>query len=254
MILVIDGDILAFQIASSAEVATHWGDDFWTLHADAREAKDRLDDAIEKLRQDLEADGVVLCLSDRKRNFRKEIYPAYKSNRANKRKPMVLLELRKHLIEEYQTWVEPRLEADDLLGILMTSPDLIPDEKILVSIDKDLKSVSGRHFQTNRPEQGIFEVTPEEANWWHMMQTLTGDPVDGFQGCPNVGLKTAERILAEAPSRTYADMWPLVVETFQRKGLSEEEALLSARVAYILRDGDYDFEKGEIRLWTPERQ
>lgn len=249
--LLLDGDIFAFQIASSAEVATHWGNDFWTLHADAMEAKLRLDDYIERMRVDLEADELVICLSDRSGNFRKDILPTYKANRISKRKPMILMELREYLITHYKTYVKPNLEADDVLGILMTSKTLIKGDKIIVSIDKDLKSIPGKHYQMNHPENGVFEVTTEEADRWHMIQTLIGDATDGYSGCPGVGMKTAEKILAEAPTFTYPDMWPLVVETYEKKGMGKEEALLMAQVARILRKEDYDFKRKEVRLWQP---
>ena len=33
-VLLIDGDILLYQIALNNEVDTHWGDGLWTLHCD----------------------------------------------------------------------------------------------------------------------------------------------------------------------------------------------------------------------------
>ena len=33
-VLIIDGDILAYQIATNNEIETHWGDGLWTLHSD----------------------------------------------------------------------------------------------------------------------------------------------------------------------------------------------------------------------------
>ena len=36
-------------------------------------------------------------------------------------------------------------------------------------------------------------------------------------------------------------------------GLTEEDALVQARVARILRANEYDFGTGEVKLWEPSR-
>ena len=43
MELLIDGDVVAYKIASVCEEPVHWGNDFWTLHADAYEGKTQVD-------------------------------------------------------------------------------------------------------------------------------------------------------------------------------------------------------------------
>lgn len=89
-------------------------------------------------------------------------------------------------------------------------------------------------------------VSDEEAQYNLLFQTLIGDTADNYSGCPKVGKVKAERILNDNPT------WGAVVECFKKAGQTEEDALLMARVAHILQDGDYDFEKGTIKLWTPE--
>ena len=250
--LLLDGDIFVYQIASAMEIATDWGDDLWTLHADAQEGKLALDSYIENVRLSLEADELVVALSDRSANFRKLILPTYKHNRAKVRKPMILMELREYVTTRYKTYIKPCLEADDVLGILATT-NVIKGDKIIVSIDKDLKSIPGAHYNMKHPEDGVFEMSTEEADKWHMIQTLTGDATDGYVGCPGIGAKTAEKLLAEAETYTYEHMWPIVVEAYAKKGLSEEEALTMARVARILRKEDYDFKKRQVIPWQPNR-
>jgi len=181
-VLLVDGDIFAYQIAAAAEIPTNWGDDLWTLHADAREARFFLDRRISDVKECLAADDVIVCLTHRI-NFRKEIYPLYKANRAKTRKPMLLHELREYLTGAYTTYLQEGLEADDCLGILATG-ERIAGEKIIVSIDKDLRSIPGLHYEANNPDKGIFSVTVEQADRWHMRQTLTGDATDGYHGCP----------------------------------------------------------------------
>ena len=80
------------------------------------------------------------------------------------------------------------------------------------------------------------------------MQTLTGDPTDGYSGCPSIGKVSAERILKDNST------WQAVVDTYKKKKLSEDAALQQARVARILRASDYDFKKKEIKLWLPPKE
>jgi DNA polymerase-1 len=241
--LLIDGDVVAYQFATTAETPIHWGDDFWTLHANAAEAKARMDNYLEELKTDLEADYLIIALSDRTRNyFRKKLLPSYKASRDNIRKPLILKELRMHLQTKYESFERPGLEGDDVLGILATSPKIVRGEKVIVSIDKDLKTIPGLHYNTNKPELGVYKISEEEADYWHLFQTLTGDASDGYPGCPGIGPKKAADILAERPS------WEVVLTTFKKAGISEEEALTQARIARIVRARDYDFERKTVKI------
>ena len=250
--LLIDADILAYRIAAAAEVPINWGDDLWTLHADARLAKETLDVQVGELYMELHADFVQMCLTDRD-NFRKTIYPLYKANRAKIRRPMILPALREHILAHYTTFMKPGLEADDCLGILATMPRAPGDQRIIVSIDKDLRSIPGLHYELNKPDEGVFEVTETEADRWHMMQTLTGDSTDGYPGCPGQGPVGAAKTLDQAEKQDVESWWPCVVGAYAKKSLGEEEALTMARVARICRASDYDFDKQEVIPWSPPR-
>ena len=45
--------------------------------------------------------------------------------------------------------------------------------------------------------------------------------------------------------------WKTLVKAFKDKGLSEEVALMNARLAKILTNDDYDHDKKEPILWNP---
>ena len=91
----------------------------------------------------------------------------------------------------------------------------------------------------------LDEISKEEADYNHLYQTLIGDTADNYKGCPGIGSVGAHKILDESPT------WEAVVAAFEKKGLDEEEALLQARVARILRAEDYDFKKKVPKMWTP---
>jgi 5'-3' exonuclease len=245
--LLIDGDVLVYQIGCAVERPVDWGDGQWSLHADAHEATQRLDAEIKAWQTLLQADHAIVALSCKtEEGYRRALCPSYKSNRSGNRKPVVHQALRKHMEVAYGAVAYPRLEADDVLGILATGPH--QDDRIICSIDKDFQGVPCSWFNIRKPDGGVRQVSAEQAAWFHAMQTLMGDAVDGYQGIPGVGPKTAEKMLhGVAP----ADYWPTIVAAYQKAGLSEAVALLNARMARILRAPDYDAKTQQITLWTP---
>jgi 5'-3' exonuclease len=166
--------------------------------------------------------------------------------------------VREHAIENYETKTKPSLEADDVLGILATHPPFLRGRKvIIVTTDKDLRQIPGFHLNPDKLDAGIYKITEVEGNRFHLYQTLVGDSTDGYPGCPGIGPVKANRILNELSTREEKEgfrvecAWTRVKHTFLNKGLTEENALLQARLARILRAKDWDFKKKEPRLWVP---
>jgi|TARA_R110000744_G_scaffold118083_1_gene220608 DNA polymerase-1 len=241
--LLIDGDILIYRVATKFETEINWGDGLWTLHTDERKCKAGLRRELANLMLFLDAQDYVVAFSD-KINFRKEILPSYKSNRKDKRKPMLFGLLKQYIIDEHYGIAFDSLEADDVLGILATDTTSPEIEKIIVSIDKDLQQIPGQLYDG----RDIRTVTKEQGDYWFLMQTLTGDVVDGYSGCPGIGIKTAEKLLD--PKVSFVENWNILVETYAKKGYSKDEVLQQARVARILRYDEYDMTQGEPLLWT----
>lgn len=235
-LLLIDGDIVAYKATVSAETPINWGDGLWTLHCYEQDVAIRLDEQIDKLVNEAPVQDCIVALSD-KANYRKELAPYYKANRKTTRKPMLLQWAKEYLQSKYNTVMYRRLEADDVLGILGTANT----DTIIWSEDKDLRTVPAKHWI----DGDVVEISEEEADYNFFTQTLVGDATDNYKGCPSVGYKTAEKILE------FGDGWGAVVRAFISKGLSEEVALENARLARILRNGEYDTDTGEVKLWTP---
>ena len=235
-LLLIDGDIVAYKAAASAETPINWGDGLWTLHCYEQDVAIRLDEQVDKLVNEAPVQDCIVALSD-KANYRKELAPYYKANRKTTRKPMLLQWAKEYLQSKYNTVMYRRLEADDVLGILGTANT----DTIIWSEDKDLRTVPAKHWI----DGDVVEISQEEADYNFLTQTLVGDATDNYKGCPSVGYKTAEKILE------FGDGWGAVVRAFISKGLSEEVALENARLARILRNGEYDTDTGEVKLWTP---
>lgn len=234
--LMLDADIIAYQAAAGAEKAVDWGDGLWTLYADEVDAQSIFQDTLLRLTD--KWDGNVVLAFSSSDNFRKKVDHTYKGNRKDVRKPMVLKAIKDWASEEWDTLVIPNLEADDVLGIYVTS-----GKATIWSADKDLKTCYGKHWVDN----GVIEITESEADYWFYYQTLTGDTTDGYAGCPKVGPKTAEKILKD-DKHPEKSMWDKVVDAFDKAGLGVDEAIKQARLARILRYTDYD---KEVILWTP---
>jgi DNA polymerase-1 len=244
--ILLDADSFAYEHAFRNSGTFEWDNGAVSHSSDLSIAKDELRTRIEEVRVQLKADDVVVALTDYEHpNFRKAFYAGYKANRSEK--PAMLHELRAWLVTNYRSYIRPHLEADDVVGILATHTKLIPGKKIVVSIDKDLQCVPCWLFNPAKDKKPQ-KVTKDEADLFHLMQTLTGDPVDTYPGCPGIGPKKAAAALNGVAPK---DRWTVVVKLFESRGLSEEDALVQARCARILRASDYNFAKKEVILWTP---
>lgn len=248
-VILVDADMMCFRACAACEHETEWDDDIWTLHVDLQEAITYLQDKMDMyIQRALEKDGftegnikVLYCFSDRSGNlFRKKLLQTYKLNRVGKRKPVAYWALKKWVEDNCETVEWKYLEADDVMGILATGE--YKEKAIIISGDKDLASIPTTVYNLITDE--LKHVSCLDAKHFHYYQTLVGDNADNYTGCPKIGSVRATRLLEEE-----GYTWSTVEHAFIKAGLSKEEALIQARVAYILHDKDY--KKGKIRLWTP---
>lgn len=239
-VLLIDGDLYLYRAAAAAEEEIDWGDDVWSLMTDLKEAKKIFQKTLDYICEATDCGSFVVALSD-KENFRHTVDSTYKGGRKKTRKPVGYKALVDWVKDTYKSVQVPLLEADDVIGICGSAPD---HHVIMVSDDKDLKSVPGKLY---RPQSGEFHnISKADADRWFYKQTLMGDVTDGYSGCPGIGEKTAEKILARDPS------WTTVVNAYANKQLNANYALTQARLARILRYEDWDEEKQVFRLWEPQ--
>lgn len=244
--LLIDADIAIYHATTKAEVETDWGDDLWSLHSDLADAKRYFYEWVTRLAEKVDDNPrLVMCLSDHRRNFRKEMYPDYKANRKGKRRPLAYRAFEEWVKGEYESVMKPTLEADDVMGILATSGAF--KQPVIISQDKDLKQIPGEKLDFDKKGQAtLVNVTPEQGAKWHLYQTLVGDAIDNYKGCPGIGDKRAQAALDKSPT------WATVLNLFHKAKLTEEDALLQARLARILQASDWDSEKQEIIPWVPQ--
>jgi DNA polymerase-1 len=190
MIVLIDGDLVAFRCAASAE---NDGVEIAIL---------RTDKLIRQLIEETKADSYRVFLTGPD-NFRKTIDPEYKANRTEE-PPQYLNDCKEYLILEHKAEIEESLEADDLLAINQS------EETIIASLDKDLLQIPGRHYQWEirgtshgkqwTKEAAFYDVEELEGLRSFYVSSLVGDRSDNIFGVEGLGKVKAAKALQHCES------------------------------------------------------
>ena len=237
MKLLIDADFTVYKCCAAAETEIDFGDDVIVVTSKFSEAYACVMREIKKIQRHFGSfDDIILFFSSPD-NFRKKIQGDYKGHR-NRKKPCAYKRVINKLKTEFEVITMPTLEADDAMGIYATK---YPGN-IIVSPDKDMRQIPGMLY--NLEESTL--IKPEEGAKWHLVQSAAGDNTDGYSGIPGIGIKRATQMFEEK-----GWSWKTLRDAFKEKGLSEDIALMNARLAKILTTDDYDHEKGEPILWNP---
>jgi hypothetical protein len=210
----IDADIVAYRVAC-------------TLNEDDAEdyAYARAEDLVDQILVNTNATEYHLYLTG-KDNFRYSIYPEYKAHRP-KEKPFWLEKVRQYLIATFNAEVIDGQEADDAMGIAQTN------DTIICSIDKDLLMIPGMHYNFVKDE--FIEVDHYGAMVHFYTQCLMGDRADNIKGIEGVGVKKAEKILAN--TYTEHQLFNAVRDAYG----NDEEFIMNARVLWIRRNPNEDW-------------
>lgn len=224
MLALIDADLVAYRCAAVTETA------------DRRIALWQADELISRILEETDATDWKLFLSG-ENNFRYKLYPDYKANRRDMVKPRHLETIREHLILEWNATVTDGIEADDALGIASQDPRSHP--RVVCSIDKDLKQLTGNHYHfVNRQ---WLEISSIDA-WRNFYgQLLQGDSSDNIGGARGFGPVKSQRAVEYL--QTPEEMYQKCLGLYKKSGQTPEEMHLNAKLLYIWRKHDDE--------WTP---
>jgi hypothetical protein len=216
--ILIDADILVYRIAFGNE------DDSIDY------AKKNMDNLIAEILVGVgsDADSYQLYLTGGG-NFRKELatIQPYKGTRKSE-KPKHYQALRDYLVDHWNAKVIQGMEADDALAMEGTR---LGDEAVIVSIDKDLLQVKGRHYNFNTKQMVVIDEFTGMYNLYH--QLLTGDRVDNIRGVQGIGKVKATKLLKDC--ETEYEMFTTVLKAY---GNNLDELIENARLLYLLRYED----------------
>ena len=167
-------------------------------------------------------------------NFRKVLYPDYKAGR--REKPPLYASLMDKLKElNASRWCKhDQLEADDLLGIMLTNGRV--KNPILCSIDKDLLGVPGWHYNWNK-DDWPREVTQDEADRHWLVQLLMGDSTDNIEGMKGIGIAKAQKLVDAYYEKTGTFNAPVASakEIYESEGFSLDAYTKCLMLASIWR-------------------
>ena len=237
--LLIDSDFLAYKAAQACEIGIDFGEDVIIAQSQFSEVLRVFHNELNKVTKAMMDDDFILYFSSTV-NFRKKIYPDYKGHRM-KRKPLGYKRLVNYCRDNHNFKLIEGLEADDTIGIEATRH--ADPSNIIVSPDKDMRQIPSVLWNMT---DDVIEITEEEGDRWHLVQSLSGDPTDGYSGCPGIGVKRATELLDKNENQ-----WEAVCKAYRDRGLSDDDALLNARLAKILRNENYDHDRNQPILWNP---
>ena len=237
--LLIDSDFLAYKAAQACEIGIDFGEDVIIAQSQFSDVLKVFHNELNKVTKAMMEDDFILYFSSTE-NFRKKIYPDYKGHRM-KRKPLGYKRLVNYCRENHNFKLIEGLEADDTIGIEATR--FADPNNIIVSPDKDMRQIPSTLWDM---KDDVVEITKDDGDRWHLIQSLSGDPTDGYSGCPGIGVKRASELLDKNENK-----WEAVCKAYRDRGLSDDDALLNARLAKILQKEDFDHDRNQPILWTP---
>lgn len=194
----------------------------------------RAEDLITRILHETEATEYTVYLGG-VGNFRYAIYPEYKGNRKDVHKPTWLEDCREHLVLMHNAKIINDIESDDAMGIDQCSSE----NTIIVSNDKDMLMIPGRHFN---PITGVERNTSPLDGLKHFYQQLIqGDQADNIPGYdgkmrPKIPKFLQPRIDELWGLKSEKEMYELVLNMYD---LDEDRLLRNARLLWIQRkEGD----------------
>lgn len=167
--------------------------------------------ALLKAIQDIQPDYVVACFDAGRVTFRNEIYPQYKAHRKESDEALYAQIPRvKQIVEvlNIPLFAQDGVEADDLIGSLVTQATKAGIESIIVTGDNDALQLVDDSTSVYSLRRGVTDtlsydrqavkekmgVFPDQIVEY---KALAGDSSDNIPGAPGVGPKTASELLSK---------------------------------------------------------
>ncbi len=195
--------------------------------------------------------------------FRHEMYKEYKANRNEMPEDLrASIPWVRRIIEAYNIPIVEKegYEADDVIGTLAVQAEKNGYEVFMMTPDKDYAQLVTEKVKMYKPGRSGNETeiwgVKEVQEGFDVQQTsqvidilgLMGDASDNIPGCPGVGPKTAQKLIA-----TYGSIDGIYQHIDELKGKQkeslqtyEEQVRLSRELAVIITNVPVDFNEKEL--------
>ncbi|MBI2027941.1 MAG: DNA polymerase I [Deltaproteobacteria bacterium] len=211
-----------------------------------------------KLIKDFNPEYLAIAFDPPTPSFRKKIYEDYKANR--EQMPSDLAQQIPYIKRVVEAFDIPALqkndyEADDVIATVATDLAQQNWDVVIVSADKDLMqlvcprivmfdSMRNKTF-TEIEVKEKFGVEPSQVV---DVLALAGDTSDNIPGVPNIGLKTASKLIAQYSSieKVYENLSKLSKRQSESLMAFKENALLSKELVKLKYDVPLTYEKKDI--------
>ena len=154
--------------------------------------------------------------------------------------------MRKWIEDTHHSISYPNLEADDVIGINATGEH--KNNCVIVSGDKDMRTIPAP--QVCIVDDQIEIIDEDTADYNFCTQVLKGDSSDGYSGLVGCGTVKAARVLTD--KKKLNEQWEAVLREYTRAKYSIDDAYHQARLARILREGEYNYATNKPKLWDYE--
>lgn len=224
VLAIIDGDVLLYQAC--------WGNN------SLQEAIEKFEEIFEEVLESAFATDYVMALGGPD-NFREDLYLDYKKSSSRQKsksnKPEWFNDLKSYAANKEGACISDNCEADDLVRIWAMEAKAAAWPFIVVSIDKDLDCIPGKHSRRGF----IYDIDEDYADYFYWKQILMGDNVDNIPGIKGCGPVKADKILnGLSPKERRAAVCRAYHEAYGEDGYSY--MIANGRLIHIWRHiGDY---------------
>ena len=225
--------------------------------------------SIFDLLKKIKPDSIAVTFDVSHHTFRTELYEAYKANRETM--PDSLSTQMGFICEGLNAFGIPiytkeGFEADDLIGTISARASQRGDETLILTGDQDSFQLVDKEglVKVLIPSQGILK----EYGWEQVYEklgvypnqvvdykALRGDTSDNIPGIRGIGPKTAQQLLGKYGNleKVLEDCENIEKKSIKEKICAEKDvAILSKKLATIIRDVDIDFDFESANVILPD--